>query len=42
MIRTRHQQAEMHDEYSQGYANDDGDTDDGDTDDDTDYDGGQK
>lgn len=33
MIRTRHHQAEMHDEYSQGYANDDGDTDD-----DTDYD----
>jgi hypothetical protein len=32
----------MHDEYSQGYANEDGDTDDGDTDDDTDYDGGQK
>jgi hypothetical protein len=34
VIRTRHHQAEVHDEYSQGYENNDGDTDD----DDTDYD----
>ncbi len=33
MIRTRHHQAEIHDEYSQGYAKNDEDTDD-----DTDYD----